>query len=49
MKQSIFKILANINKAVLPSYRNKDLNKLSKVDKAIIGWRYWVTKNALGK
>ena len=48
MRVAIFKVLANINKAILPSYRNKDLNKLSKMDKAIIGWRYWVTKNALG-
>jgi hypothetical protein len=48
MRLSVFRILANINKTVLPSYKNKDLNQLSKIDKAIIGWRYWVTKNALG-
>ena len=48
MKHSIFKVLAKINKAVLPSYKNKDLTKLTKMDKAIVGWRIWITKNALG-
>jgi len=44
-----YKILAKINKAVLPSYSKKDLNlaKASKLQMAIIGWRYYVTKNAL--
>ena len=48
MKRSIFKALAKINKALLPSYVKKDLTKLSRMDKLIIGWRYWVTRNALG-
>ncbi len=48
MKLAFFRLLAKINKAVLPSYARKDLTKLSKIDKAIIGWRYWVTKRALG-
>lgn len=49
MKQSFFKILAKLNKAVLPSYTKKqlDLAKASKVQLAIIGWRWYVTKNAL--
>jgi len=44
-----YKILAKINKAVLPSYSKKglDLAKASKFQMAIIGWRYYVTKNAL--
>ncbi|MEQ5789630.1 SsrA-binding protein [Muricauda sp. NFXS6] len=44
-----YKILAKINKAVLPSYSKKglDLAKASKLQMAIIGWRYYVTKNAL--
>jgi len=44
-----YKILAKINKAVLPSYSKKDLDlgKASKLQMAIIGWRYYVTKNAL--
>ncbi|MBW8243378.1 SsrA-binding protein [Muricauda oceani] len=44
-----YKILAKINKALLPSYSKKglDLAKASKLQMAIIGWRYFVTKNAL--
>ncbi|WP_411768351.1 SsrA-binding protein [Winogradskyella sp. A3E31] len=50
MKRKLFKILAKINKVVLPSYtkRELDLAKASKFQLAIIGWRAYVTKNALG-
>jgi hypothetical protein len=50
MKKAIFKTLAKINKTVLPSYtkRNLDLRKASKMQLAIIGWRVYVTKRALG-
>jgi hypothetical protein len=50
MKQSFFKTLAKINKAVFPSYtkRRLDLAKATKVQLAIIGWRTYVTKKALG-
>jgi len=50
MKQQFFKILAKINKAVLPSYTKKqlDLTKATKVQMAIFGWKLYVTKNALG-
>ncbi len=49
MKKTVFKILAKINKAILPSYtkRNLDLSKASKIQLAIIGWRVYVTKRAL--
>jgi hypothetical protein len=49
MKKALFKTLAKINKALLPSYtkRNLDLSKATKVQLAIIGWRVYVTKNAL--
>jgi len=49
MKKSIFKALAKFNKKFLPSYSKKalDLQKASKVQMAIIGWRLWVTKNSL--
>lgn len=49
MKTSIFKIIAKINKAILPSYskRQLDLSKASKIQLAIIGWRTFITKNAL--
>lgn len=49
MKKKIFKALAKFNKQVLPSYSKKglELQKASKLQMAIIGWKLWVTKNAL--
>ncbi|ADR21588.1 hypothetical protein MATR_07810 [Marivirga tractuosa] len=47
MKKSFFKILAKINKIILPSLAKKDLTKLSKLEKAIVAYRYIVTKNSL--
>ncbi|MBR9855335.1 MAG: SsrA-binding protein [Algicola sp.] len=46
-----YKLLAKINKAILPSYTKKglDLSKASKLQLAIIGWRYYVTTKALDK
>ena len=48
MRKSVFKLLAKVNKAILPSLAHKDLTKLSKLQKALVGYRYWVTTNALG-
>lgn len=49
MKKVLFKLLAKINKLILPSFTKKrlDLSKASKYQMAIIGWRYFVTTNAL--
>jgi len=49
MKKKLFKLLARINKAILPSYTKQglDLAKASKLQLAIIGWRAYVTKNTL--
>jgi len=49
MKKQFFKLLAKINKAVLPSYTKQglDLSKASKLQMAIFGWKLYVTKNAL--
>ena len=49
MKTKIFKILAKLNKVILPSYTKKqlDLSKASKLQLAIIGWRVYVTKHAI--
>lgn len=49
MKKQVFKTLAKLNKAVLPSYTKKglDLAKATKLQLAIFGYRLWVTKNAL--
>ncbi|MFB9055284.1 SsrA-binding protein [Mariniflexile ostreae] len=49
MKKKVFQVLAKLNKKLLPSYskRHLDLAKATKVQMAIIGWRWFVTKNAL--
>ncbi|PQJ30541.1 SsrA-binding protein [Nonlabens arenilitoris] len=49
MRKKLFKILARVNKAILPSFtkRRLDLSKASKWQMMIFGYRLWVTKNAL--
>jgi len=49
MKKSCFKILAKINKWLLPSLgkRSIDMAKAKKWQMALIGWRYYITKNSL--
>ncbi|PKA82225.1 hypothetical protein ATE92_0351 [Ulvibacter sp. MAR_2010_11] len=49
MKKSFFKVLAKINKAVLPSFTKKgvDLAKASKFQMALFAFKLWVTKNSL--
>ncbi len=49
MKKTLFQILAKINKLILPSFSKKhlDMSKAKKWQMAIIGWRYFVTKNSL--
>jgi hypothetical protein len=49
MKKNLFKMLAKINKAVLPSLAKQqvDMSKATKLQLALIGWRYYVTKNSL--
>ncbi len=47
MRKKMFQLLARLNKLVLPKMWNKDLTRLSNVQKAIVGWKIWVTKNAL--
>ena len=49
MKISLYKVLAKVNTLILPKYSKRDLNKLNKLDKIIIGYRYLITKNALKK
>ena len=46
----MFKILAKINKIILPSFTKQrlDLAKANKWQMAIIGYRYFITTRALG-
>ena len=47
MKKHLFRLLARLNKLLLPKLWSKDLTRLTKAQKAIVGWRYYVTRNAL--
>ncbi|MCZ4222704.1 hypothetical protein [Pedobacter rhodius] len=47
MKKALFKFLVKINNMILPSLYKKDPNKLTVVQKAILGYRYWVLTKAL--
>jgi hypothetical protein len=46
----MYKILALINKLILPSFTKQrlDVSKAKKWQMAIIGYRYYVTTRALG-
>ena len=45
----MFKVLAKINKIILPSFTKQGLNPIyaKSWQKAIIAYRYWVTVNSL--
>ena len=49
MKKQVFKFLAKVNKLILPSFSKKqlELSKATKLQMAIIGWRSFITRNAL--
>lgn len=49
MKKQVFKLLAKINKVLLPSLAKKqlDMSKANKLQMTLIGWRYFITKNSL--
>ena len=45
----MYKLLAKLNKLLLPNYTKEqlDLAKATKLQKAIIAWKYFVTSRAL--
>jgi hypothetical protein len=47
LRKLFFRLLAACNRRLLPKLWNKDLQRLTPVQKAIVAWRYWVTRNAL--
>ncbi|QQV03487.1 MULTISPECIES: hypothetical protein [Chryseobacterium] len=47
MKKSVFKVLNKINKAILPKLSDKDPAKLTKIQKGILAYRYFVLVNSL--
>ncbi|WEK68258.1 MAG: hypothetical protein P0Y62_10290 [Candidatus Chryseobacterium colombiense] len=47
MKKLFFKFLNSINKLILPKLSHKDPNTLTKIQKGILAYRYFVLVNAL--
>lgn len=47
MKKLFFKTLAKINKIIMPRFSQRDFLRLSKFEKGLVAYRYWVTLNAL--
>lgn len=47
MERAFFRLLARLNRLLLPKLWDKDLTRLTKVQKAIVAWRYFVTRKAL--
>lgn len=47
MKKSFFQLLNAVNKKMLPKLSNKDPNSLSKIEKGILAYRYFVLVNSL--
>lgn len=44
MTYFLWKLLSNANKTILPKiYRKPDLMKLTSFDKAVVGWKMFVT------
>ncbi|WBV61778.1 hypothetical protein PFY12_06550 [Chryseobacterium camelliae] len=47
MKKSFFRLLNRMNKVILPKLSDKDPNKLTKFQKGILAYRYFVLINSL--
>jgi len=47
MKKSFFKLLNAVNKKMLPKLSNKDPNHLTKIEKGILAYRYFVLVNSM--
>lgn len=51
MKLIFFKIIAKLNKLLLPSLSKKriDLTKINLIEKAVLGWKLYVTKKVINQ
>lgn len=47
MKKSFFQLLNSINKTMLPKLSNKDPNTLTKIEKGILAYRYYVLVHSM--
>ncbi|MBT3561838.1 SsrA-binding protein [Flavobacteriaceae bacterium] len=47
--KNIFKVIAKINRVILPSLTKNGLDpvKATKFQLLLLGWRYYITKNSL--
>ncbi len=46
-KKHLFKILAQLNKVIMPRFSKRDITRLSKIEKGLVAYRYWITINSL--
>ena len=51
MKLILFKLIANLNKLLLPSLskRRVDLTKITMIEKAVLGWKLYITKKVINQ
>lgn len=47
VRKRLFRLLAALNRALLPKLWDKDLQRLTKAQQLLVAYRYWVTRNAL--
>jgi hypothetical protein len=47
MQRAFFRLLARLNKLLLPKLGASALDRITPLKKALIGWRYYVTCRAL--
>ena len=48
MKYNVYRFLSLLNRLCLPQiYKKRDLTTLTAFDKAIVGWKIWVTYRLL--
>ena len=47
MRKAMFRLLARLNKALLPNLWQRHLTRLTRWEKAVVAYRHWVTRNAL--
>ena len=51
MKLLLFKIIAKLNRLLLPSLskRKIDLTKITMTEKAVLGWKLYITKKVINQ
>lgn len=47
LRKRAFRLLARINRQVLPKQWHRDVARMGKPRLALVAYRYWVTRNAL--